>query len=99
MLQTMYKFGLLAVLCGLAFVPAAAIAQKDARPGQVSDEAKLFGGNAISEANSAIARIKEQHRKDLWIETRTSIPKGENAAEWARKHADAAGVDGVYILI
>jgi hypothetical protein len=98
MLHPACKIGLTVVACGLLLLPNAMWGQKE-RPRQVQDEAKLFSEKAIEEANSIIAKIKETHRKDLWIETVEKGPEKAAAAKWAENRFNSAGGDGVYVLI
>src|SRR2546423_10391209 len=73
MLHSLCRAGLFAALFGLMFVPGVAWAQKDApkgaRPRHVHDEAKLFGKEAITQANLTIDKLKKAHGKDLFIDT------------------------------
>ena len=98
MLHPTHKIGLAVILCGLLLFPNAMWGQKG-KPREIQDEAKLFGGKAIEDANSIIAKIKEKHQKDLWIETVEKGPEKAAAAKWAEKRASTAGIDGVYIVI
>src|ERR1700722_18332560 len=87
-----------AVLLGLALLPSMFLAQeKDAVRG-VRDEAKLFQQDALDEANSIIAEIRQKHHKDLFVETLTEGP-AKNQSAWAVERFNTLGVNGVYIVI
>jgi hypothetical protein len=98
MLHPTHKIGLAVILGGLLLLPNAMWGQKG-KPREIQDEAKLFGEKAIENANAIIAKIKEKHQKDLWIETVEKGPEKAVAAKWAEKRASTAGIDGVYIVI
>src|SRR5689334_9544287 len=83
MLNSLCRVGLTAVLFGLLFVPNAALAQ-DKRVRHVQDDAKLFKKDQIEQADKLIARIKEVHKKDLFIETVAEGPE-KDFNGWARE--------------
>src|ERR1019366_3999547 len=98
MLQSAYKLALAAALFGLLLAPGTSWGQAQ-RPRKVHDEAGFFSKEAINDANADIAKIKERHHKDLWIETVEKGPDKKSADRWAQKRAHENGVDGVYIVI
>ncbi|MBM3996978.1 MAG: TPM domain-containing protein [Planctomycetes bacterium] len=75
----------------------------DPAPGRkartVQDEGELFNKAAIDDANAIIAKVMEQHGKDLFIETVKEGPAKAEAVEWARERFNNAKLDGVYIVI
>lgn len=97
MLNSLCRVGLIAVLFGLLFVPNAALAQ-DKRVRHVQDDAKLFKKDQIEQADKLIARIKEVHKKDLFIETVAEGPE-KDFNGWARERFNNAAVDGVYVVL
>jgi hypothetical protein len=99
MLHSLYRAGMFAALFGLLFVPGAAWGQKE-RPRQVHDEAKLFSKDAIEQANKTIAKIKEKHHKDLYIETIAQGPdKADATTKWTKARFNEFGIDGIYVVI
>jgi uncharacterized membrane protein YgcG len=77
---------------------------------EVKDEGGFFKPEAISKANKLIRDIKNQHKKDLVIETYKGVSekrkddleklgKARFFEEWARNRARALEVNGIYILI
>src|SRR2546422_909959 len=94
MLQSVYRFGLIAALFGLLLVPGVSWGQ-DAP--HVRDEAGLFGKAAKDAANANIDKISSGHKKSLLIETVTGMDS-DAAKAHARKKFNSEG-DGVYILI
>src|SRR3954447_19936624 len=80
------------------------------RPNGVRDEAKLFQPDAVRQAEDVIRQIKQDHLRDLLIETYPTIdgtPKGpgeEQArnrfyADWMRQRGQALGIRGMMVLI
>lgn len=69
------------------------------QPKFVKDEAKLFGADAIKQANEVIGAIKRTHHLDLFIETLEEGKDATESAKWAKQRAEAAGVDGIYVVI
>jgi len=65
----------------------------------VKDEAMLFNKDAVEEVNIIVTKIKEQHGKDLFIETVGEGPDREKAAAWASERSKELKVDGVYLVI
>jgi hypothetical protein len=98
MLHPTHKIALAVILFGLLLLPNAMWGQKEPAR-SVKDEAKLFSEKGIEKANSVIAKIKDKHHKDLWIETLEKLPDNEKPAKWAQKRVEDAGMDGVYIVI
>jgi hypothetical protein len=97
MLHSLYRAGLFAALFGLLLVPGTAWAQ---RTRQVHDEAKLFSKDTIEQVNRTIAKIKEKHKKDLYIETLVKGPdKTEATPNWTKARFNDSGIDGIYIVI
>jgi uncharacterized membrane protein YgcG len=80
---------------------------------EVRDEAHFFSADAVAQANEIIREIKQQHKKDLLIETVRRVPenkkdeanssdakvKGHFFANWAVERARMEGVNGIYVLI
>jgi len=80
---------------------------------QVNDAAKFFSSDAIRKADAEIKEIKNRHKLDLVIDTLPAVPAGDEAEasskdrevkksfyeKWARRRAEEAGVNGVYVLI
>jgi uncharacterized membrane protein YgcG len=80
---------------------------------QIKDDGKFFSEEAIKKANKQIKDIARNAEKDLLIETVLNVP-GDQAERvknmsredrqkffknWAQDRADAAVVNGVYILV
>ena len=63
----------------------------------VQDDAGLFSKEAITKANSDIARIKSKHGKDFFVETLKEGPATGQGA-WARNRAKNASINGVYLV-
>lgn len=93
------------------FGSGAALAQPAKTARSVADDVGLFSAEAEAKANSVIARIKQQHQKDLVIET-TQAPKrpagldvNDKAAtnrffdEWAATRFKNQQINGVYVVI
>ena len=97
MLHSLCRIGLTAALFGLLFVPSVALAQ-DKRVRHVQDDANLFSKEAIGQANAVVAKIKEKHKKDLFIETVAEGPE-KDFPGWARSRFNNAAVDGVYVVL
>jgi uncharacterized membrane protein YgcG len=80
---------------------------------EVKDEAGFFKPETVRKANETIKRIKQQHKKDLVIETFAHIPDGKEKEavgadakareqffrDWAVQRARESGVDGIYVLV
>jgi uncharacterized membrane protein YgcG len=97
-----------ALVAGLLFSGrAAAVAP------EVKDEAKFFSPEAVKKANKQIHEIARKYGKDLLVETLPAVP-GDQAAKvkamsteerekffhnWAADRAEAAVVNGVYIMV
>jgi len=93
--------GLVVVQNGLAVAP------------EIKDEAKFFSADAIKKANKQIREIERKFGKDLLIETLPAVPADQAAKvkamspeerekffrNWAVDRAEAAVVNGVYIMI
>ncbi len=80
---------------------------------KIKDEAKFFSADAIKKANKQIREIERKYGKDLLVETLPAVP-GDQAAKvkamsaeerekffhnWAADRAEAAVVNGVYIMV
>jgi uncharacterized membrane protein YgcG len=80
---------------------------------QIKDEAKFFSADAVKKADKQIRDIERKYGKDLLIETLPAVP-GDQAAKvkamateerekffhnWAADRAEAAVVNGVYVLV
>jgi signal transduction histidine kinase len=82
---------------------------------EIKDEGKFFSAEAIKQANEIIREIYGKYDHDLLTETYATVPgdeaerekvkrmngkeKSEYFRKWAAKRAEAAVVNGVYILI
>jgi uncharacterized membrane protein YgcG len=102
------KTSLVAVFLSLTFVCSAlAVAP------EIKDDAKFFSPDAIKKANKEIHDIARKFKKDFLVETFTTVP-GDQAARvkamtnaereqffgnWASDRADAAVVNGVYLMV
>ena len=90
-----------------------ATAQAVAVAPEIKDEAKYFSAEAVKKANKAIREIARKYERDLLIETVAS-PPGDEAQRvkrlsreeqskyirnWAIDRAEAAVVNGIYILV
>jgi hypothetical protein len=73
------------------------VAAQDKRYG-IRDEAELFSKDAVKKADEDLARIHEQYKKDVFIETLREGPK-ENFIDWARARARNHSFSGVYVVI
>jgi uncharacterized membrane protein YgcG len=82
----------------------------DASPNGVHDEAKLFQPDAVRQAEDVIRQIKQDHKRDLLIETYPKIAgapegPGEEQArnrfytDWIRQRGQALQVRGMMVLI
>jgi len=96
----------LAGMTALLLVPTRAPA---ADP-QVRDDAGFFDAATIGKADAVIRQIKQDHGKDLVVETFPSIPPGLSSqydpqhkdaffAEWAKQRATDLKLNGVEVLI
>jgi uncharacterized membrane protein YgcG len=75
----------------------------------VRDEAALFSADSRRQADEHIQTLHRRARQDLLIDTVPAVPDDKAGllesnrtqffAHWAQERADAAGVNGVYILI
>jgi hypothetical protein len=99
---------------GLALVGIAVLTGRGfAVAPEIKDSAKLFTPDAIKKANTEIRDLARKYDRDLLVETLAGVPGAEaervskmSAEErakflrnWAVDRADAAVVNGVYILI
>lgn len=80
---------------------------------EVKDSASLFMPETVRQANALITEIKQQHKKDLLIETFAQVPEGTEGKavstdgkisppffrDWAAQRAREAGVNGIYVLV
>jgi hypothetical protein len=85
----------------------------DAPAPDVKDEAGLFTPAAVEQAERAIAKVRELYHLDLMVDTVPALPptdhkwvyfwdrrkRNEFLEEWARKRAQAAGVNGIFIQV
>ena len=101
---------ILGAVIGIALAitaPAQAVAP------EVKDEGKFFSPEAVKKANKVIREIARRYGQDLFIDTVPSVP-GDQAEKvktmapaerkkffrnWATDRAQAAVVDGIYILV
>jgi uncharacterized membrane protein YgcG len=98
----------------LALLTLAALAARSAAVApEIKDEAKFFSPDAVKKANAEIREIMRKYGKDLLIETFPTVPedqrdkvkamsreeKAKFFESWARQRAEAAVVNGIYILI
>jgi uncharacterized protein len=95
--------GVVAGLVALVLCAASAMAQ-------VRDQAGFFSPGAVEQANKSIGELKQQHKKDLLIETLPAVPDEQKDAfaakgkerffsDYSAQRAKASGIDGIYILI
>jgi uncharacterized protein len=88
--------------CGLlvALLMLVASAAHAAAP-MVNDEANLFSQSAITEANSAIARIYDHTapHKQVYVETLPTLPGDKQADTLAEQRFSQHDTDGVLVLI
>ncbi|HZL35262.1 MAG TPA: TPM domain-containing protein [Tepidisphaeraceae bacterium] len=112
MLRTMMQLRRLASLALLGVVLLAAPAGATAPP-EVRDNARLFDPPTIEKVNAIVQEIQQRFHKDLTIETFAELTEGQKQAiaaggkagkeefyeHWLRQEAQAAGTDGVFILI
>src|SRR5437016_8860069 len=77
---------------------------------QVRDDAGFFSPQTVEQANAIIKQIKDDHGKDVMIETFAAIPadlqaqydpdrKDQFFENWLTSRAKELGVNGVYVLI
>ncbi len=76
---------------------------------QVHDNAHLFGAQAVTDADAAIAQMQQKHNKGLVVETFASVPvEQQDAAQkskpaffkhWSTERANATRANGVYVMI
>lgn len=80
---------------------------------EIKDEGKFFSPEAVKKANEEIRQISRKFDRDLLVETYATVPgnqvekvKGLSREErnkffqtWATERAEAAVVNGVYILV
>jgi uncharacterized membrane protein YgcG len=80
---------------------------------EIKDEAKVFSPEAVKKANAEIREIMRKYAKDLLFETFPSVPEAQKEKvksmsreerakffeTWAKERAEAAVVNGVYILV
>jgi hypothetical protein len=99
----------LAVLAGITVLLLVPTFARAADP-QVRDDAGFFDAATIEKANAVIRQIKQDHGKDLSVETFGSIPPGLSAQydpqrkdeffdRWAAQRAADLKLDGVEVLI
>jgi uncharacterized membrane protein YgcG len=80
------------------------------RPNGVRDNAKLFQPDAVREVEDVIRQIKQDHLRDLRIETYPSIPGAPNGpdqeqarnrffTDWIIQRGKALGIRGMMVLI
>jgi uncharacterized membrane protein YgcG len=82
-------------------------------PPDIKDDGKFFKADAVKAANKKIRELYEKYKKDVVVETYSTLPaearklldgvKGDDRepvfAKIAAGRSQALGVDGVYILI
>ena len=83
-------------LVGCLFAAAPVAAQN--RSEFVQDEAALFSKEAKAKANTEIAQIWSQFKKELVIDTVVTV-KVPDVDDWAIKRAVRENVDGIYVVI
>src|SRR5262249_41297297 len=59
-----------------ANIPPAVVALPKPELNRVSDHAKFFSAGAVTNANTAIADLKRQYKKDITIETFPTVAEG-----------------------
>jgi uncharacterized membrane protein YgcG len=76
----------------------------------VRDDASFFSPAAVRDASAVIDRIRDDHKRDVLVETIPEVPqdlrddlqqkgKAKFFADWAAARAKEHGISGVYILI
>ena len=79
----------------------------------VNDRAGLFSADAVARARESIRQFRHDYHRDLFIETFPHVPDADRKdvssmwtrsreryfTDWAKRRANAVGVDGVYVLI
>ena len=79
----------------------------------VKDDARLFSPAAVEQADRRIEDVREQYGIDLYVETMEELPGADASRllkmksrdrsrflrETAQQRAEAAGVDGIYLLV
>ena len=93
------------------FTGSAALAQPAQTSRSVADDLGLFSAEAEAKANAVIGRVKQQHKKDLVIETAhapkrpAGLNENDKAAvgrffdDWAVARFENQKVNGVYVVI
>jgi hypothetical protein len=99
----------LSVLLGLLICGGVALAVAP----EIKDDAKFFGADAVKKANKEIRELYRKYGRDFLVETFPAVP-GEQSQRvkamsqedrdkfflnWANDRAEAAVVNGVYILV
>ena len=101
------------VVGGVILTALAVAAPVRAVAPEIKDEAKFFTPDAIKKANKEIRDLARKYDKDLLIETFPTVPgdhaervknmtgeeRGKFFYNWANDRAEAAVVNGIYILI
>ncbi len=97
-----------ALVISLLLVPSVAAVAPE-----IKDEAKFFSAEAVKQANKQIRDLARKYGKDLLVETLPAVPTDQAAKvkamsteerekffhNWAADRAEAAVVNGVYILV
>jgi len=76
----------------------------------VHDNAGIFGADAVHKADEGVRQIRDQHHRDLLVETYAQLPDEQRAAldregkqrffaGWAADRAKSNGINGVEVLI
>src|SRR5262245_10503189 len=97
---------LAALACGLLVVGTA----RAVFPPPIKDEGKFFTKEGLEKANKKIRAIYEKYKKDVVVETMTSLTpeqakkmdeegKGKYFARLARDRSVEMGLNGIYILV
>jgi uncharacterized protein len=80
---------------------------------EIKDDGKFFSAEAIKKANDRIRELARKYGRDLLIETYPAVPAGQAEKvkgmsrdertrffqAWAQERAEAAVVNGVYMLV
>jgi uncharacterized protein len=77
---------------------------------QVRDDAGFFTPNAVERANQLISQLRQQTKRELYVETIPAVPSDLRGrlqsagperffADYSQNKAQQAGVDGVYVLV
>lgn len=83
-------------LLALPLVLAASVSSAGAA--SIRDDARLFGAEAVRQAEATLSRIERENQLTTTIETVDSLD-GESVDDVALRHARRSGTQGIFILI